>query len=233
MQTITAALALSLSALAIGPAWADSKVTLCATDRQTGAGTNLATAIQAGGLITFDCNGPATVQMSASHPIERDVVIDGGGMVTLLEGNAPMFVARRQGVSLELRGLKFRDAKRIIVEHSVAASARVTISGSTFSNCEAPFSVLRSGPLVIRDSVFTNSTAPVGTSAGLTIERSKFEGTRGIAAFSFGEITKITDSVFSRNSSGALLIGLGGTSDRHQSVEILRSTFSSNGGDEK
>jgi len=238
MHNTIAALALTFTALAIAPAWADSKVTLCASDRQPGAGTNLATAIQAGGLITFDCKGPATLQMSASHSIERSVVIDGGGQITLREGNESMFAARRQGGALELKGLKFQDTKHRIVDHSLEVSIPITITTSTFTNSDAPFAHPRNGagPLVIRDSVFTNN-AGVVVNAGdaLTIERSKFERTKGMAVFNFGpnSTTKIVDSVFSGNSSGGLMVGTGFADDQSLTLEIVRSTFLNNGGDEK
>jgi predicted outer membrane repeat protein len=224
MQNITAALALTFAALAIGPAWADSKVTSCTSDRQSGAGTNLATAIQAGGLITFECPGEATIQMSGTHQITRAVIIDGGGRVTLLEGQQPMFAAVSTPASLELKNLK-----------SPQAESALTISGSTFTNSETPFRN-QNGPMTIRDSVFTNNTGIiVGAGDTLTIERSRFVGTKGIAVFHMvtDRTLRVTDSEFTNNSSGALMVGTGSANNLSQTLEILRSTFTDNGRDEK
>ena len=65
------------------------KVTLCSTDTQAPAGgksVNLAQALQAGGSVTFDCGGPATIRFTRTHVIRVDTQVDGGGTVTL-DGN--------------------------------------------------------------------------------------------------------------------------------------------------
>jgi len=229
-----AILVLVLTILVAAPAHADSVVTVCNTDRG-GGGTNLATAIQAGGLVTFNCPGEATIRMSATHRVTRAVRIDGGGRVTLLEGNEPMFAAADAAASLELKNLKFRDTKRPIVQQNPNASSALTVSGSTFTNCEAPFRA-QNGPMTIRESVFTNNTGHVVAAVDvLTIERSRFVGTKGIAVFAQtpDQATRIIDSEFTDNSSGALLVGAGSSTNFNQTLEILRSTFTNNGRDEK
>jgi hypothetical protein len=50
----------------------------------------LRAAVTAGGIVTFDCGGPATIAVSSeiAVPTDRDTTIDGGGMVTLDGGGA-------------------------------------------------------------------------------------------------------------------------------------------------
>lgn len=69
------------------------KVTLCATDTQAPAGSrvvNLEQALQAGGSVSFDCGGPATIRFTRTHVVRVDTQIDGGGTVTF-DGNGNSF----------------------------------------------------------------------------------------------------------------------------------------------
>src|SRR5262249_26666804 len=137
------------------------------------------------------------------------------------------------GASLELKGLSFSGTRLAILQQSPSAPIPLTVSGSTFTNCDAPFRA-QNGPLTIRDSAFTNNVGNVvGASDALTIERSHFDGPHGLAVFSFGADSKttITDTTFTGNSDGALLVGAGSSNDLDQTVEIVRSTFVDNGRD--
>ena len=226
-------LAAAAVTLAASPARADSVVTLCKGDRDGGAGTNLATAIAAGGLVTFNCGAAASIQMSAGIPITRNVVIDGGLKVTLVEGSASMFVAQTPGTTLQLKGLKFNGTKLPLVQESAGATLPLTVSGSSFTNCQAPLQG-QTAPLTIADSAFVNCTGTVVSAVdSLTIARSRFEGTNGTAVFSVGAdtTTQITDSVFTGNSNGAVSVGVGSSTNLNQTVQIDRSTFTDNGAD--
>src|SRR5262245_33751373 len=68
------------------------EVDRCGSDVEPG-GTNLATALEAGGRITFRCGGPATIRITRLHSISRAVEIDGGGQVTLDGDNQTAFLA--------------------------------------------------------------------------------------------------------------------------------------------
>jgi hypothetical protein len=57
-------------------------VTSCGDD------TQLRAAVAAGGVVTFDCGGPATITVSSEIPVGKDTTIDGGGTVTLSGGKA-------------------------------------------------------------------------------------------------------------------------------------------------
>jgi hypothetical protein len=87
MTRVSAILVLPLLLLASQFARADATVTLCGSDDQGGAGTNLTSALAMGGHIIFKCGGPATILVNCSHWLTIDADIDGGGNVTL-QGNA-------------------------------------------------------------------------------------------------------------------------------------------------
>jgi predicted outer membrane repeat protein len=71
----------------------------------------LAGAVSAGGVITFDCGGPATVALTHTIdlPIDNDTVLDGGGIITLdgggvtriLDFNSPNYRATKTKVTLQ------------------------------------------------------------------------------------------------------------------------------------
>jgi predicted outer membrane repeat protein len=230
MHRSVAFFALAIAILAVVPARAQPVVTACNDDRQ------LADSIRVGGIVNFNCpGGDATIRISRTITIDRDVVINGGGHITLQDGSEPMFAAQRDGVRLELKDLKFKDTKQGIVRNTANASVALTVTGSSFTNCDAP---LRNQnlALVVRRSTFVDNGGQVITASDdLIIEHSTFQGTKGAAAvfaFNSSKTTKIVDSVFTGNGSGALLIGTGSASDANDTVEINRSTFTNNGGDE-
>lgn len=82
-------------------------VRACTTDVQQGAGTNLAEAIEAGGVITFDCPGPSpvTLLVTRGYMIDGQVRIFGGGRVILKIESGPAFTVTRPGL-LQLAGLE-------------------------------------------------------------------------------------------------------------------------------
>jgi len=209
-------------------------VTQCMNDRGAGGGLNLADAIRQGGVVTFDCKGAATIQMSATHQVERDVVIDGGGVITLRDGTEAMFASPKQGASIELKGLKFQGTKQQIIRQGFDTTSAVIISGSTFTDTEGPFTL--QGPVTVKDSVFTNTKLGAVTTFGtLSIERSRFEGTREAPAVAVLTLapdatTRIVDSVFTGNFAGAVSI-VNQTTDRNHTLEIVRGFFSNNSSD--
>jgi len=68
-------------------------------------------AVRAGGVITFNCGGPATIRLSAEQelPIDKDTILDGGGIITLDGGGttrllrfySPNYRATRTRVALQ------------------------------------------------------------------------------------------------------------------------------------
>ena len=55
-------------------------------------------ALAGGGLVTFDCGGPATIDISTgtgTKTIAADTTIDGGGLITISGGNTVRVFSRQ------------------------------------------------------------------------------------------------------------------------------------------
>lgn len=85
----------------------------------------LETAVAAGGIITFDCGGPVTIDVTSALQlsITVDTVIDGGGVVTL-DGARD---TGRQTRIFEMRGTDYR-----------VNTTRAVLQGLTLQNAAAP-----------------------------------------------------------------------------------------------
>ena len=229
MRWLLVVLPFLLAPQIVATAHADAVVTQCTNDR--GGSGDLASAIQVGGLITFQCPAGSTIQMSGGHSINTNVTIDGGNNVTLTGGAQAFFLAQNDGLILELDNLTFRNTTQPIVRQLGATT--VIVAGSTFLNCIAPLST-PSAELLIKRSIFTNNTGTVVSALShLTIQFSQFRGTKGIAVFSGGAdtTTRISDSQFIQNSAGGVMVGLGNSTAYNTTFELARSDFTQNGGD--
>ena len=211
-------------------AHADAVVTQCSGDHAGGA--DLAAAMLAGGLIKFNCPAGTTIQVTGNLVISKTVKIDGENKITLTGGDQPMFLAQQDGLSIELANLAFKGTTSVIVQQR--AEVPITVTGSTFVDCTAPLGALNAA-LTIRMTTFTNCTGTVVMAMGnLTIEFSRFENTKGFAVFSSGPdtTTRIADTRFIKNSAGGILVGLGNATNLNTRLDIIRSEFTDNGGDE-
>ena len=185
-------------------------------DTCTGAALNAALARFP--LVTFDCGGPATIQLSGTTTIAADTTIDGGNLITIDGGsNSPVFQVAA-GVEVTVQNL--------LVAHAIGDVTAAAPGGS--SDGTAAFSL----PLPPRGAIENEGT--------LTVTHSTFTGLGGAiynhrggtltvpdSTFSAGTITNegtltVAGSTFSANSIIANFIG--GT------VTVTRSTFSGNGG---
>jgi predicted outer membrane repeat protein len=106
-------------------------VDVSAPDHVVGSGTSescteeaLTQAVNAGGIITFDCGGPATIEITSALELRTDVdtTIDGGGSI-ILDGGRPT----RQTRIFEFRSPNYR-----------ATDTTVTLQRLTLQNAEAP-----------------------------------------------------------------------------------------------
>jgi hypothetical protein len=69
-------------------------------------------ALEDGGLVTFDCGGPATIDISTGtgrKSITADTTIDGGGVITISGGNAQQ-VFQVSDADFTLRNLTIANA---------------------------------------------------------------------------------------------------------------------------
>ena len=142
------------------------------------------------GGIQFDCgSSPHTIVLTAQLEIDDDLVIDGGGLVTLSGGGSTRIINFRppfeQPRTLTVQNLTFRDG------------STVSLSGSTTDNGGAAIYRGTFGTLNVIDSYFYDNEGPV-----------LGQDVAGGAIYSFGSTTTtIVGSVFlgNRCSSGGAL----------------------------
>jgi hypothetical protein len=194
-------------------------------------------ALAGGGLVTFNCGGPATIDISG-NTIAADTTVDGGGLITMRGGSPAFNIA--SGVDLAVRNLRIaggiggifaQDGGSLIVTHSEFAG----IIG------EGPFGqgimMVGNGTLSATDSTFTGSTTGIGlTSNGpsqgsATVTNSTFvendAGNRdGGGIENVGWTLAVTNSTFIGNSAGAG----GGIENAGGTLSVINCTFSGNDG---
>ena len=203
----------------------------------------LASQIAAGGTVTFNCGGAATIAMTTGISISSGspaLVVDGGGVITLdgatISPHQPM----------------------ISVQGGSSALPSITFRGMTFSNgnatgtgLQAGGAILNGGNLTLDHDVFTNNQAPFGgavmqercssagspalpcVAASLTVTNSQFSGNSasnsGGAINLQSDTVNVSNSTFTGNSAGSGgAIYLFGNSTFTTSGTITSSTFSGN-----
>ena len=217
------------------PARADAVVTLCHTADESGPGTNLQTALTATrdpnrsfNSIFFQCNGPATIQVTNPLEIFQATKIDGGNTVTLVGNNTKsLIVVANPGNFLYLYNLTLRHpaAQRITCINwmtsgcegrIVAGQGFTMLHHVTIDSTNNPIAVT-SGTLVIEDSLFTGNSEAVIVAApkvtSTTITRSLFQDNLGSPIEATGTIA-ITDTRFVHNGHSELGAPCNATVDR-------------------
>jgi hypothetical protein len=152
-----------------------------------------ASAVAAGGAITFDCGGPATIAITSEKELSTKgaTVIDGGGLITLDGGGATRL--------LHFNGGNYRVTTTIVTLQNLTF-ARAKASGAPIPTAPAPCSqgygidggggavLINDGVLhVINCTFLQNAAASPGPdvagggiyatgSLGITISGSRFEG---------------------------------------------------------
>lgn len=170
---------------------------------EAGLRAGIAAALGAGhGKVAFACGGaPVTIPVAAEVTVAENLVLDGGGLVTLSGGGATRILGFRPPFNaspmptLTLQNLTLRDGSTAHLPGNVTTSGGAAIYKDRF------------GHLHVLDSVFENNVGPVTG-----------QDVAGGAIYSFGEgATTIVRSRFTGNrcSSGGALGALGISSD-HQ-----------------
>jgi predicted outer membrane repeat protein len=99
-------------------------VRACSHTQQTGAGLNLSDAVKSAYQIDFECPPGTVIRVDRPLDLNRDVRIDGRGMVTLDAGRSGrVFIGRAAARRVELVGLKISNATRPPDALYTAASA--------------------------------------------------------------------------------------------------------------
>lgn len=116
----------------------------------------LAEALEAGGIVTFDCgDDPVTITLTSGKHVTSDTVIDGGGLVTLSGGGTTRILNMDTG-NFEATG------PHLIVQH-------LTFQDGHATGTEIPLGIdldggggaifYRGGSVTVIDCVFTNNVA--------------------------------------------------------------------------
>jgi predicted outer membrane repeat protein len=171
-STILAAVAAS--------AWGAGTVTLCGTDTQIGAGKNLKTALAGGGLVQFQCGGPAVITITQRYTIAENTIIDGNGAITLDRGGGFGIFLLGGGVArLDLRGMTLRNGRQHppgSLEYNfgtiVGGTGELYLANMRVETSYAPVDVR--GAVLIEDSTFANNIETAVTAYQVSIYRSTF-----------------------------------------------------------
>ena len=196
------------------------EVTLCTDDTQKpsgGNGINLQTALQAGGVITFNCGGPATIHLKNTYTIQRDTTIIGGGTITLDGGHNwfGMFLGSGNAISLTVHGVHIVNAGRFAKPGDIGRVHGGFIGGK-FGVVQL-FSVtvessvwpvwLETGGLLIHASQFSNNDGSVVIGSDIQLSHSVFSNNRRGTIRSVGGNVTIADSQFLSNRGPAIVSG--------------------------
>src|SRR5688572_2461731 len=186
--------------------------------------TDLRAAAEQGGVITFNCGAaPATIQVTQQIvlPIDRDTVIDGGGLITLDGGGAtrifffehPDWMNNTFGVTLQ----------RLTVRNGKAPAGDYFPQDPANPTCAYGYKEGSGGGLYVRNGVvhiidcnfFDNEAALIGPDVGggavyvlgvpeVVITGSRFEGNRGANGGAVGMLfanPHIANSHFENNTA--------------------------------
>ena len=159
---------LAVTLLGLSAASQALEVTACASDSQTGAGTNLQQAIAAAGTVSFRCPPGARLLVVGTHAVTADTIIDGGNAVTLvvrLGGGPALAVGNSR---LTLTRMRLEGETRVPIGRTPGITTlMVSGSGSAeFRNVVAhrldrPLFVLQNGRAVIVESTFSDGPDPI------------------------------------------------------------------------
>ncbi len=183
----------------------------------------LATAVAAGGIVTFDCGGPTTIALTKTIelPIDEDTVLDGGGTVTLDGGNAVRV--------LDFNSPNYRATKTTVtLQHLTITRGKAT--GTALAAAPAPCSqgfdldgsgggiFVRDGVLHVFDVTFDDDHAAspgpdvggggiyANGSLGVVVVGSRFDGNSGSNGGALGslnsDLTLVNDEFTGNQATG-------------------------------
>ena len=186
-------------------------------------------AVTAGaGPYTFDCDGPTTVLLKGDLVLQRDLILDGEGNLTIEGGG----VGVSEATTVELRGLIFTNGTGIglwygtltIVDSAVLDSSEsgisnilgaLTVRDSTVSRSRRD-GIVNAGTLTLTNStVAGNSGSGITTSANrvgcstTTIVGSTISENQGAGLSNCGELTITNSTISQNNDDGIINYGVG------------------------
>jgi hypothetical protein len=204
----------------------------------------LNTALAGGGLVTFNCGGPATIDISGgtgTKMIAADTTLDGEGLVTISGGDRVGVFHVSSGATFIVRNLTIANG-RFARGGGIENEGTTTVINSTLSGNRGPLRVFGAGGILnatgqnpgtiaVTDSAFIANSGGIGGGIGseggsVTVSNTTFTGNSsliggGIA--SLGGSLTVTNSAFSDNDGTA-----GGIGSYAESLTVTNSTFTSN-----
>jgi hypothetical protein len=165
------------------------------------------TAVAAGGIVTFDCGGPATITVASEVPVNTNTTIDGGGNVTLSGGKSSriLHITSAWNVAtplLTVQNLTFTDGFTSDVPNTTST---LEGGGAIFED---------GGSLTIINCTFTHNQC---ASSGEDVSGGAING-QGIGTLI------IVGSTFSDNSGS----NGGGVGTQDENVTVVNTTFANN-----
>lgn len=169
----------------------------------------LATAIAAGGIVTFACGaGPVTIPVTSPKAVVQDVVIDGGGLVTLDGGNTSRILSVPSSFELgtprlTVQRLRFvrGNSSGVPGDDTARGGGAIWVRGGSLRAIDCEFADNR-GPLTGQD-VAGGAIYNVGVGA-VTVVDSSFTGNQassgGAIGVLFADLT-LVDTVIADNAA--------------------------------
>jgi hypothetical protein len=119
-------------------------------------------ALADGGLVTFTCTAATTITVSATKAIAKDMILDGGGLITISGDNTRQIFTVAAGVTATIRNLTITKGKAtnddgggIRNEGTLALTGVALVSNVTSGGNGA--GVSNSGTLTVANSTITNN----------------------------------------------------------------------------
>lgn len=216
-------------------------------------GNALEAAIMAGGSVTFDCGGVHTI-LANTMVVDSglNVVVDGGGLITVSGEELRQLFIVNAGASLTLNNITLSNGNWPGRGGAVAVYGEVTLNNSTVRNSQSScqvcdgtdgiggaIAVENSGSLTVTNSqILNNQATGAGGALGLfggatTVTNSTIDGNRsgglgGGVWTNEGATLTLTDSRVSNNEAAVGNAGSGGGLVTRGDTTIVRSTLSAN-----
>ena len=190
-------------------------------------------ALTGGGTVTFNCGGPATIDISTgtgTKTIGANTTIDGGGLITISGGDSVGVFRVNSGITFTVNNLTIANGFAFgggIENYGTTTVINCTLSGnrgrSPFSECSfcGAGGILygtgqNPGTTTVTNSTFTGNSGAAG--GGI--------GSEGLAQLQGASLLTVTNSTFTGNI-GAIGGGIGISSSK-ATTTVTNSTFTGN-----
>ena len=205
-------------------------------------------ALAGGGLVTFNCGGPATIDVSTgtgTKTIAADTTIDGGRLITISGGNSVRVFQVSSGVHFSVENLRIANGLGMNTRAGRVGGGifndggTLSVTNSTFAgNSDGVANGSPGGAAAITNSTFIDNTGGVLNGGAAAITSSTFIGNSravggGILNLGEGGTLSVTNSTFTRNTadnSGGGISNLSGTLSVTNSTLVGNSAGAGGGG---